>query len=359
MKKLLALLAIILTTISAYAQDNYTITGTVQSAAGEKIESATVFIAGSQKATMSNAEGGFTIRGLSSGTYQLVVNMLGYSSAKQNVIINDKSEAADITLGEKQIVLKEVLVGGVKEKKYLDQQKSYLKTFIKYFMGESVNAKACKILNPEILEFSTTKGILKAATYDFLMIENANLGYRIKYLLKTFEYDDKRNVTYYDGDCIFENLDGTPEQKGIWVANRNKTYEGSLMHFLRSVYANKSRQEGFLIYLTKNDLFPMTIGPNPVVAEQIIKHIDNNFITFRFKKRLYIIYDKKKAAKEDKLVEDPAWIVSDLPDNGSIFMVNSQIDRRGSYADYGGLLIQGAWVKKRIGEQLPLEYVPE
>jgi hypothetical protein len=53
------------------------------------------------------------------------------------------------------------------------------------------------------------------------------------------------------------------------------------------------------------------------------------------------------------------WIVSDLPDNASIFMVNSQIDRRGSYADYGGLLIQGAWVKKRIGEQLPLEYLPE
>jgi hypothetical protein len=359
MKKALALLAIILLTIPAYAQDNYTISGTVKSATGEKIESATMFIAGSQKVTMTNANGQFAFRSISSGTYQLVVNMLGYSSIKQNVIINDKSETIDITLGEKQIVLKEVIVGGVKQKKVLEQEKSYLKTFIKKFMGESENAKACKIINPEIIEFSTSKGILKAATYDFLEIENVNLGYHIKYLLKTFEYDEKRDNTYYDGDCVFENLNGTPEQQAVWAANRKKTYDGSLMHFLRSVYANTSRQEGFLIYLSRNDLFPMTIAPNPVVAEQIIKHLDSNFITFRFKKRLYVIYDKKKAAKEDKIIDDPSWIVSDLPGNASIFMVDSQVDRRGSYADHGGLLIQGAWVKKRIGEQLPLEYVPQ
>jgi hypothetical protein len=358
MKNIFTILAFIFLQLNSYGQGTYTVSGTVKSAAGEKIKSATVFIAGSQKITMTNAEGEYKFNGVSSGTYQLVINMLGYVSIKQNVIVNDKSEVLNLTLGEKQIVLNEVVIGGT-QKKQQEQEKSYLKMFIKKFMGESANAKACKILNPELIEFSTSKGILKAATYDFLEIENVNLGYHVKYLLKTFEYDEKRDITYYDGDCVFENLDGTAEQKAIWTANRKKTYEGSLMHFLRSIYANTSRQEGFLVYLTRNDVFPLTIGPNPVVAEQIIKHVDNNFITFRFKKRLYIIYDKKKAAKEDKIIDDPSWIVSDLPDNASIFMVNSQIDRRGSYADFGGLLIQGAWVKKRIGEQLPLEYAPE
>jgi hypothetical protein len=297
MKKVLALFAVILLTTIASAQDSFTISGTVKSVAGEKIESATVFIAGSQKITMTNAGGEFIFRAVSSGTYQVVVNMLGYLSVKQNVIINDKAETLNITLGEKQIVLNQVVVGAVKPKKIQEQEKSYLRTFVKKFMGESENAKSCKILNPEILDFSTSKGILKAATYDFLEIENANLGYHIKYLLKTFEYDDKRDITYYDGDCVFEFLDGSPAKKAQWLTNRKKTYDGSLMHFLRSVYANTSRQEGFLIYLTRNDLFPLTIGPNPVVAEQIIKHLDNNFITFRFKKDYISFTIKRKLPK--------------------------------------------------------------
>ncbi len=70
-------------------------------------------------------------------------------------------------------------------------------------------------------------------------------------------------------------------------------------------------------------------------------------------------FDKKKAAKEDKVVNDDSWIVSDIPDNGSLFMVDSQVDRRGSYSNYNKLLIQGSFGKKRIGDQLPLEYVPE
>ncbi|MES2807617.1 MAG: carboxypeptidase-like regulatory domain-containing protein [Bacteroidota bacterium] len=354
MKHLLLLFALILPVSFANAQDTYTISGVVKDATGKGIQSATVFIAGSEKATMTNAEGNFTFKSINSGTYQLVVNMLSYVPVKQNVIVNDKAEIVSITLTEKQTMLNEVVVGGKKSK-----DESHLKTFTKYFMGESANAKACKIINPEIIDFSTAKNTLKAATYDFLEIENNNLGYRIKYLLKSFQYDNKTDVTLYDGDCVFENMDGTPEQKALWVANRKKTYEGSLMHFLRSVYANNSRQEGFLVYLTRSDFFPLSIGPNPVVAEQIVKRVDNNFLNFRFKKRLYVVFDKKKAAKEDKVVNDDSWIVSDIPDNGSLFMVDSQVDRRGSYSNYNKLLIQGSFGKKRIGDQLPLEYVPE
>jgi hypothetical protein len=353
MKRVLALFAFIFITTVAYTQDTYIISGTVKNAEGQPLQSATVFLAGSEKITMTDVNGRFVFKIINSCTYQLVVNMLSYVPVKQNIIVNDKAETATVTLTEKKTMLNEVVIGARKTK-----DDAHLKTFIKYFMGESANAKACKILNPEIIEFSTTKGILKAATYDFLEIENANLGYHIRYLLKTFEYNEKLAATYYDGDYVFENLEGTPEQKATWAANRKKTYDGSLMHFLRSVYANTSRQEGFLVYLTRNDLFPLSIGPNPVVAEQIIKHLDNNFIKFRFTKRIYVVYDKKKAAKEEKLINDDSWIITDVPGNASIFKVDSQIDRRGSYANYTTLLIQGAWGKKRIGDQLSLEYEP-
>lgn len=350
MKHLFAVLAFILIQLNVNAQE-YTISGTVKNAAGEALSSATVFIAGSEQITMTNDGGAFIFKKIGSGTYQVVVNMVGYVSVKQNVIINDKAENVNLILSEKQTMLNEVVVGGKKT-----NDESHLKTFIKYFMGESANAKACKILNPEIIEFSTSKGKLKAATYDFLEVENNNLGYRIKYLLKNFEYDKDKQITSYDGDCIFENMDGTPEQQTKWTVNRKKVYEGSLMHFLRAFYAGDSRKEGFLIYMPRSDFHPFSIDPNPVVPEQLIKHVDNNFVSFRFPKRLYIVYDKKKAAKEDKPATE-SIIISDMTDdNASLFLVDSQIDRRGSFAKYNKLLIQGGWGRKRIGDQLPLEY---
>ncbi len=350
-------IACLLVNLSTYAQSTYTIDGKITDAAGESIQSATVFIGGSQKVTMTNADGVFTFGNLRPGNYQVVVNMLGYLSVKKNIAVNDKSEIYNVTLSEKRIELPGVIVGAVKPKKVLEEEKSNLKLFIKKFLGETGNAKNCKILNPEILEFSTSAGVLKAATYDFLEIENANLGYRIKYLLKNFEFEEKRNLTYYDGDCIFEDIEGTPKEKEKWTANRMKTYEGSLMHFLRSVYAGKAREEGFLVYQTQGESFPLGIGPNSVVAEQMVKHIDQNFITFREKKRLYIAYDKSNL-KYDKVIKQPLWSMADMPYNASLFMANTEIDRRGNFADFGGLSVQGAWVKNRLGEQLPLEYEP-
>lgn len=355
MKNILILFVLILLKLNSYAQSTYTVGGTIKNAKGELLSGATIFLAGSEKATSSNLEGRFGFSKIESGTYQLVVNLLGYASVKQNIIISDKSEDnVSVVLGEKQIVLNVVNVGDVK------QLKNHIKTFTKYFLGESANAKACKILNPEVLEFSTTKNVLNATTPGFLVIQNYNLGYKIKYLLKSFSYNSALDVTLYDGDCIFEPMDGTPEKKSLWAKNRKAAYDGSLMHYLRSVYANKSRQEGFLIYKITTSSFPIYIESIPIIAEQLVKHPDNNFMVFKSQARFYILYDKKKAAKEDKLLGHVQNLrVSDLDATGSIFLVDSQIDRRGSYADYKSLLIQGFWGRKRLADQLPLEYVQQ
>jgi hypothetical protein len=352
MKNILTLLAFVLLQLNIHAQETYSISGTVKNGKGELMESATVFLAGSEKVTATDKDGVFKFNGISPGTYQVVITMIGYTSAKQNVIVQNKPETVNMVLGEKQIVLNEVIIGdkGARAK--------HLKTFIKYFMGESSNAKACKIINPDVIEFSTTKGVLMATTPDFLVIENSNLGYRIKYLLKNFSYKTAMDVTLYDGDCIFEQLAGTAEQQAKWSKNRKATYEGSLMHYLRSLFTNTAHTEGFLTYVISGNSYPITINPNEVPTEQIIKHLDSNFIAFKYKYRFYTIFDKKKAAKLMTMTDATTEFIDDLPSNASIFLVDSQIDRRGSYADYKTLLIQGAWGRKRLGDQLPLEYLP-
>lgn len=196
-------------------------------------------------------------------------------------------------------------------------------------MGESENAKTCKILNPEVIDFSTEKTLLKATTDKFLIIENVSLGYRVKYLLRNFQYNKELETTIYDGECIFEDMGGTPEQKVKWILNRRKTYEGSLMHYLRAVHQGKSRDEGFLTYAITSLNFPLVIDPNPIVMEQIIQHTDNNFYTFKYKKRLYTLYDKKKASAKDKY-SDQREVLEYLHKTGSVLQLNADIDRRES-----------------------------
>jgi hypothetical protein len=352
MKNILALLAFVLIQLNIYAQNVYTISGTVKNAKGEPIESATIFLAGSEKVTPTNAQGRFSFKNVSPGTYQVVVNMLGYTSIKQNVILKSQSETLDLTLSEKQILINEVIIGDK------SARLTHLNTFIKYFMGQSANAKACKILNPEIIEFSTSNGFLKATTDDFLIIENNNLGYKIKYLLNNFQFNEVQHITYYGGDCIFEPMQGTPTQQAVWDKNRKLAYEGSLMHYLRSLYAGTSRKEGFLVYDLWSDEMPIRTSVAPVVAEDIVRRPDSTMMVFNNgQTKYYIVYDKKKAAREDK-PDNRTKQLDVLDDTGSMFMTDAQIDSRGSYSDNKTLSIQGYWGSKRIGDQLPVEYDP-
>jgi hypothetical protein len=350
MKKTLLIVFIMTVPFSlCIAQGKLFIAGTLKNAQGVELESATVFLAGSQKITSTDAKGTFRFQNMSAGTYQVIINLLGYASIKKNIIITDRPVIIDTVMVEKQIQLDVVVIGNG------SQRKDFLKTFSKYFLGESENAKACKILNPEQIDFSTNKKVLKATTADFLIIENSNLGYKIKYLLSNFQYNSDSDATFYEGESIFENMVGTVEQKLIWEANRKKAYEGSLMHYLRALYTNKTQEEGFLTYAILNLNLPLIIAPNPVFSEQLIQHTDSTFISFKYKKRLYTLYDKKKASAEQKLTNKKDMTI-DLASTVSILMLDAAIDKRGSYSGHKALLIQGSWGRKRLADQLPIEY---
>jgi hypothetical protein len=354
MKIFLCALLVCFNAFSVNAQTALTISGLVKNAKGEPIDAATVFINGSKQITRTDNKGEFLFTNVSPGTYQLVVNMIGYASVKQNVVLQSQSAKLAITLTDKQIVLAEVVIGDG------TQRAQQIKTFIKNFLGESSNAKSCIILNTDLLEFTTRQTLLEATTSDFLIIENKSLGYKIRYLLRNFRYNSGTGITSYDGESLFENMDGTPAEQEQWKLNRRKAYDGSFMHYLRSLYANTTRQEGFLTYNIMNRVEPLELDPKPVDMEQFLFTIDSNFVELKFKRRLYIFHDAKKALIEDKATDDKT-ITQSMDKQGSImtlFLENAILDKKGSYVDYRSFYIQGFWGKKRLGDQLPFEYQP-
>ena len=68
----------------------------------------------------------------------------------------------------------------------------------------------------------------------------------------------------------------------------------------------------------------MAIESIPIYAEQMIRRPDSNFFSFKVNTRFYVLYDKKKAAKEDKGSVSTV-LIDYLDDTGSIFISLSPI----------------------------------
>jgi len=80
-----------------------------------------------------------------------------------------------------------------------------------------------------------------------LEIENQALGYKIKYLLTDFTFNTNTKEIHYEGPVLFTEMEGTPKRGHRWLENRKQAYEGSMMHFLRSVMSDRLEEEGFRV----------------------------------------------------------------------------------------------------------------
>jgi hypothetical protein len=358
----LTLFALLLTYTATRANAPYFIAGKVTDEKGALVAGATVFISGSQKVTVTNNEGRFFFNNIDAGTYHLSVQMLGYKSYTQNVLVQTESADLSITLKVKPIMLKTVKIGSD-----ASWAKNY-QTFKKHFLGITPNGQHCTILNPEVISFGTQPNVLTAEADELLIIENKALGYRIRYLLKAFTCNQTRSSANYDGDPIFEPMEGTETEQAAWAANRLKTYKGSLMHFLRAVYHNTVSQEGFianqLYSVPKNLGKSLLADPRPVKFDTIVSVIDTSFISAKFTS-LYVDYDSTitKAAKVDSTkkkfsLNANGTIASPTGSIAKLYLKEAIIDSRGNYVDYRTFLLQGLWGRRGIADQLPFEYQP-
>lgn len=358
-----SLCILLLTSFAASAQSGYVISGTVTNETGKPLKSATVFISGSQRITMCDEAGRFRFDHMDQGSYQLTVTMVGYTAFSENVSIQGKSVNINIKLKLKQTVLKQVNIGGK------DNFDALFKIFRETFLGKTKNANDCIIVNPRVINFSTEKGLLLADADDFLIIENPNLGYRIKYLLKSFGYNAKIDVTLYDGETSFEPIKGSAKMQKEWDKNRLKAYQGSFMHFLRSVYHNTVLKEGFLIKSVIG-LIKYPLGTAGVVYDDrllkfdtLVTAIDTSFVAFKFSKKVLFTYNPRQAQLEQTYRGFPDPILNDISIGPwmttiSLHANEAIIDKRGAHRDFRDFLIEGNLARYRVGDQLPFEYQP-
>lgn len=351
------------------------ITGRVVDAATSKpLSSASVFINGTTKGTVTDADGRFQLLPSAAVSYELIVSFIGYKTVQFVVPQADVGKKFLFELSEMEAETEDVLV----EPDVKDGWNRWGKTFIETFIGKSELANKCKLKNPEVLRFkyNSKTGILKVIARDALLIENSGLGYNIRFQLEQYEYKMREGMVGYVGYQFFTPIVAKRtkrEQK--YIDARLEAYNGSLMHFVRSAYRHTLAADGFEVRKLKkvpridstlrNGVYykrtttVSLLDKNILPDTAFIKTDSSGHQFLAFRDFLDITYTREKEKQGYVAIQFPIrkayYPVSQiwLPNNTPV-----QIDANGLYFDPLELYTNGYWGWEKLAETVPNDYEP-
>ena len=179
-----------------------------------------------------------------------MASLVGYRAAMMRLLLSDSIiPQIEFRLRSKAVQVPTVVVEG----KNPAEWKKRLQRFTDDFLGLTSNASMCRILNPEVLDFSVDAktGSFTATTQVPLQVENFALGYRCQYYLQLFkEMRESWPYTSYQyiGVARFEEMQPHDEHEAKeWKESRRRAYNGSLQHFLTSLIRKNLIQDGFRV----------------------------------------------------------------------------------------------------------------
>lgn len=312
--------------ISGHVYDNKT---------KEPLLGATIYIDGSTIGTTSNNNGYFNLPIKEQINAPLIVSFIGYTTK----ILPLQNEAVElkIFLDESENQLEEVLI--VPDNWSREKKMRYFKN---EFFGKSIATKYCKIQNEKDIKliYNPKTSILTAYADKPIIIINNYLGYEIIYDLADFEMKFAYDINglnypdriYYAGTSFFKEINKKTRKKHR--KNREKSYLGSLMHFMRALKNQQLTENNFQIYHKR---FP--IAP------------------YRFFK-----FTELENQTKVELLEKKIRVVYDMFDQSTIEFNDGfdhfYIDDFGNHSPTNSLIFSINFGLKRISDMLPLNYNP-
>lgn len=290
MKNTIYIIACLLLPLYSLCQDK--IVGKVLSDKGAPLAGASVFIPSSAIGVVTNKEGEFVLENIPKTNFKLAVSFIGYEVLVQTVKVAALKEIYTIQLKLKSSELADVVIRNYDRNGWA----KWGKVFSDEFIGESAFAQYCKITNKDVIKFvfSESKQELRAYASEPLIIDNTALGYRIMVELVDFMCHTDRHEVDYKMYTFFTAMQGTEDEEVMWKQNREMSYSLSLMHFMRSLYEENLKQEGYDIRimlrkenaekLRVNNLYQSvekevkdSVGKNNMKEKELLRIAEKNF----------------------------------------------------------------------------------
>ncbi|MCX6134342.1 MAG: carboxypeptidase-like regulatory domain-containing protein [Ignavibacteriales bacterium] len=314
-----------------------------------------IYIAGSTLGANTNENGVFEIRNIPLGNHDIVASRIGYLLSTFRTSLGEpRKREIEIRLKPTNVEMTEVVISAPDPTEW----KNDLAKFSDLFLGTTRNAKGCRIMNPEVLDFkSEGNDIFEATARRSLEIENLALGYHLTFLLKSFRKEG--DIMTFEGFPKFRELKpASPKGTEEWKENRMRAFRGSMRHFLMALFRRELNPTGYSIFhldfLGVGNVSPVRklLTENEVLYDSPSAMVK----TLRFSGFLEVEYWRE--------VESGYNLLQKAGTSGQVswFTLNYLavgINERGFINEEFPTKIYGYWSWRRVGDMLPLDFEPE
>jgi len=314
-----------------------------------------IYIANSTLGANTNENGIFEIRNIPLGNYDVVASRIGYLFFTVRTSLRDAHKREiEIRLKPTNVEMTEVVVSAPDPTEW----KKDLAKFTELFLGTTQNAKECRIMNPEVLDFKTEgDDIFEATARRSLEIENLAIGYHLTFLLKSFRKEG--DIMTFEGLPKFTKLKPTsPKIADEWKENRMRAFRGSMRHFLMSLFRRELNKDGYSVFhLDYLGVGNVSSDRKLLVENEILFDSPTATMkTLRFSGFLEVEYWREVESGYNLLQK------SGTTGQVSWFTLNYLavgITESGFINEAFPTKVYGYWSWRRVGDMLPLDFEPE
>jgi hypothetical protein len=360
MKRFSILLLSLFFSLHSIGQQYYILTGKVIDAStGTPMQGASVFAENTTLGTATDENGTFKLW-LPNGGHNITVTYTGYTTASQRSASSDTDKTLDFKLSPVVDDLTDVVVVASNEVK--NGWEKYGGFFFDNFIGTSANARSCTIENPQVLQFyfSKRKNRLKIRAKEPLIIHNPYLGYSIRYSLDSFTHEYASGVSFYSGFPLFEDKFKDKELPAFVRSAREKAYNGSVLHFMRSLYNKRLKEDGFEIQfiVSYNEQESAIKLKDFYAALNYDMNPSNATVTIRPNQReVGVIFtgespdDEYTDAVADSVKRTFQFSILSFEPKTSI-----NIEQNGFFYDQTDVVFKEYWTYEKVGDMVPYDF---
>ncbi|HLG39552.1 MAG TPA: hypothetical protein VI461_07780, partial [Chitinophagaceae bacterium] len=158
--------------------------------------------------------------------------------------------------------------------------------------------------------------------------------------------------------CLYTEMEGGDSLKRAWTMNRNKSYDGSKLQFMRSYYDSTLTEDGFVVDMLDENNAAKFIKVDDVYDTLYYGALDSTGeIEIWFPRKISVTYTKRKPEpeylKKFKMPKNVSTQISYIE-----FKDGVAIKENGYFYDQKDWINQGYWSWKNIADQLPYDYSP-